>query len=90
MNIVYDEEYKSFHLYNEKISYVMKIEKNCYLSHCYFGREFADGTKLRKCTIMTGDFVQTRTRQIGRSLWIRCRGNIQILVREIFEVRQWS
>ena len=38
MNIVYDEEYKSFHLYNEKISYVMKIEKNCYLSHCYFGK----------------------------------------------------
>ena len=38
MNIVYEEKSKIFHLYNEKISYVMKLEKDCYLSHCYFGK----------------------------------------------------
>ena len=38
MNIIFDRNAKLFHLYNEKISYIIRIEKNNYLSHCYFGR----------------------------------------------------
>ena len=35
MQIIFDEKQQIFHLYNEKISYVIQIEKQRYLKHCY-------------------------------------------------------
>ncbi|WP_105207604.1 alpha-galactosidase [Streptococcus suis] len=37
-NIVFDVKTKQFHLYNEKISYVMQVEQGGVLSHIYFGK----------------------------------------------------
>lgn len=39
MNIVYDEEYKSFHLYNEKISYVNENRKELLFITLLFRKE---------------------------------------------------
>ena len=83
MNIVYEEKSKIFHLYNEKISYVMKLEKDCYLSHCYFGK------RLRRWSGSAGMYYYDRG-FCANPDEIRCRENIRILVRETFEVRQWS
>lgn len=38
MQIIFDERQKIFHLYNKKISYVIQIEKERYLKHCYYGK----------------------------------------------------
>lgn len=38
MQISFDEEQQIFHLNNDKISYVMQIEKQRYLKHCYYGK----------------------------------------------------
>ena len=38
MNIVYSEQNNTFHLYNQNISYIMKLEFGTYLRHCYYGR----------------------------------------------------
>ena len=37
MQIIFDEKQQIFHLYNEKISYVIQVEKQRYLKHCYYG-----------------------------------------------------
>lgn len=38
--IVFHEESKTFHLYNNEISYVFKILKNNQLGQLYYGKEF--------------------------------------------------
>ena len=38
MQIIFDEKQQIFHLYNEKISYVIQVEKQRYLKHCYYGK----------------------------------------------------
>lgn len=37
MNIIFDQEQQVFHLYNNKISYIMKLFHDGYLSHLYYG-----------------------------------------------------
>lgn len=39
MQISFEEEQQVFHLYNDKISYVIQVEKQRYLKHCYYGKE---------------------------------------------------
>ncbi len=36
--INYDKEQKIFNLSNGKISYILGIEKDCYVKHIYFGK----------------------------------------------------
>lgn len=38
MQISFEEEQQVFHLYNDKISYVIQVEKQRYLKHCYYGK----------------------------------------------------
>ena len=38
MQISFEEERQVFHLYNDKISYVIQVEKQRYLKHCYYGK----------------------------------------------------
>ena len=38
MQISFEEEQQIFHLYNDKISYVIQVEKQRYLKHCYYGK----------------------------------------------------
>ncbi len=42
MNIVFNEQSKTFHLYNEHISYLFKILKNNQLGQLYFGKAIQD------------------------------------------------
>ena len=42
MNIVYHEGSRTFHLYNDRISYIMTIMKNGHLGQLYFGRQIRD------------------------------------------------
>lgn len=42
INIFFDSEKKTFHLQNKHISYVMKIIKDGYLSHMYFGKRIKE------------------------------------------------
>ena len=42
MNIVYHQQSKVFHMYNESISYVMMVLKNGHLGHLYFGKKIHD------------------------------------------------
>ena len=69
MNIIFDRNAKLFHLYNEKISYIIKIEKNNYLSHCYFGAESEIGTEPQICIIMTEVFVPIRIKMTELFRW---------------------
>ena len=39
MNIIYDSSTKTFHLHNKNMSYVMKVIKDGYLSHLYWGKK---------------------------------------------------
>lgn len=41
-NIVFHQETKTFHLYNEQISYIMQIMKNGHLEQLYFGKRIHD------------------------------------------------
>lgn len=42
MNIIYHETSKTFHIYNDKISYIMKVLPNNHLGHLYFGKAIKD------------------------------------------------
>lgn len=42
MKIVYHEESKVFHLWNENISYVMMVLPNGHLGQLYFGKRIHD------------------------------------------------
>lgn len=42
MSIVFHEEKKIFHLYNEKISYIMMVLKNGHIGQLYFGKRIHD------------------------------------------------
>ena len=41
-NIVFHKETKTFHLYNDKISYIMCVLKNGHMGHLYFGKRIHD------------------------------------------------
>lgn len=36
--ITFDEKTRTFHLFNDEISYLMEVEENNYLAHLYFGK----------------------------------------------------
>ena len=42
MHIVWREETKTFHLFNEQISYIMKVLRNGQLGQLYFGKRVHD------------------------------------------------
>lgn len=42
MNIVYHDNTKTFHLYNDSISYIMTIMRNGHLGQLYFGKRIRD------------------------------------------------
>lgn len=42
MNIVFREEHQTFHLYNDQISYIMKVLKNGQMGQLYFGKRIHD------------------------------------------------
>lgn len=42
MPIIYHEKTQTFHLYNEKISYLMKVARNGHLINLYFGKHVRD------------------------------------------------
>lgn len=42
MNILWKEEEKTFHLYNEKISYIMKVLRSGQMGQLYFGKRIHD------------------------------------------------
>ena len=40
--IIFHEETKTFHLYNDKISYLMCVLENGHMGHLYFGKKIHD------------------------------------------------
>ena len=42
MNIVYHENTRTFHLYNDSISYIMTVMRNGHLGQLYFGKRIRD------------------------------------------------
>ena len=42
MSIIFKESSREFHLYNDKISYIIKILKNGHPGHVYYGRRLGD------------------------------------------------
>lgn len=42
MNIIYHESTGTFHLYNDRISYIMTILRNGHLGQLYFGKQIRD------------------------------------------------
>ena len=40
--IIFHEETKTFHLYNEKISYILCVLENGHLGQLYFGKQLHD------------------------------------------------
>ena len=56
MQISFEEEQQVFHLYNDKISYVIQVEKQRYLKHCYYGKR----TAASRIIITTVDSVRIR------------------------------
>ena len=42
MRIVYHEKTKTFHLYNDKISYLMCVLENGHLGNLYYGKKIHD------------------------------------------------
>ena len=41
-NIVFHDKTKTFHLYNEKISYIMCVLENGHMGQIYFGKKMND------------------------------------------------
>lgn len=41
-NIVFHKETKTFHLYNDKISYIMCVLENGHMGQIYFGKKIHD------------------------------------------------
>ena len=41
-NIVFHDKTKTFHLYNEKISYIMCVLENGHMGQIYFGKKIHD------------------------------------------------
>ena len=41
-NIVFHKETKTFHLYNDKISYIMCVLENRHMGQIYFGKKIHD------------------------------------------------
>ena len=41
-DIVFHEKERVFHLYNEKISYLMRVMENEQLEHLYYGKRIHD------------------------------------------------
>ena len=62
MNIVFHGENQIFHLYNNKISYIMKVLRNGQLGHLYYGKAVRDREsfdhllELRGCILAPGCF----------------------------------
>ena len=42
MPIIYHQSSQTFHLYNDSISYIFKILKNCQLGQLYYGKRVHD------------------------------------------------
>ena len=66
MQISFEEEQQVFHLYNDKISYVIQVEKQRYLKHCYYGKRI----KRWHSGIKDYDSVRIRLRKTEHFLWI--------------------
>lgn len=90
MQIIFDEKQQIFHLYNEKISYVIQVEKQRYLKHCYYGKRLKSGAVAFRASITTEDFVQIRLLKTGRFRWTHSKENFRNPAKEISEVRPMS
>ena len=42
MSIVFHKETRTFHLYNDSISYIFRVMENDQLEHLYYGRKISD------------------------------------------------
>lgn len=60
MQISFEEEQQVFHLYNDKISYVIQVEKQRYLKHCYYGKRIKRWHSASRIIITTVDSVRIR------------------------------
>ena len=49
MAICFHETSKEFHLYNQKISYILTVLENGQIGHIYFGKKLRDRESLRIC-----------------------------------------
>lgn len=58
--INYDKEQKIFNLSNGKISYILGIEKDCYVKHIYFGNIYHHIMEVMLNYFMIEVFVQIR------------------------------
>lgn len=42
MGVIFHEQAKEFHLYNEEVSYIMQILNNGYIGNLYYGKRIHD------------------------------------------------
>ncbi len=54
MEILFHKETQTFHIYNEKVSYIMKVLKNKQLGHLYFGKRIHDRESFDHLFVLRG------------------------------------
>ena len=57
--IIFHKETKTFHLYNEKISYILCVLENGHLGQLYFGKRLHDKADFSGISCLRYDRLQT-------------------------------
>ena len=55
MSIVFHKETRTFHLYNDSISYIFRVMENDQLEHLYYGRQVRLGHNESPCIVLNLD-----------------------------------
>ncbi len=87
--IIFHEETKTFHLYNEKISYILCVLENGHLGQLYFGKRLHDKADfsylVEKCERPMTSYIYERDRTFSLE---HIRQEYPFTVRQITDIRQ--
>ena len=74
MPVIYHEESRNFHLFNEKISYIFTILKNGQLGQLYFGKRLRDRESFNHLL----EFVTDQCLYVHLKMTVLFRWNISV------------
>ena len=91
MEIVFKEAAKTFHLYNDQISYIMQVLPNGQMGQLYFGKRIHDreGFLLPSGDCVPSYGIPAYLRTTSRSAWITFFRSIPHTEREITKALRW-
>ena len=83
--IIFHEETKTFHLYNEKISYILCVLENGHLGQLYFGKRLHDKADFSYLVEKCGRPMTSYIYEWDRTFSLE---HIRFTVRQITDIRQ--